>query len=188
VSERECVRCATVKPLSLFAKGNRKDGTHSYCLSCMGEYKRARYAANPEPERKRCRDYNKANPSVPRNAMRRLRERDPEGQREKLRAWKKANPERVSAYYAKKYAIRRGASKDGKVTAAQWADIKQKHRHCCAYCGQKTKRLTMDHIIPLARGGKHEPDNIAPACFTCNSRKHAAHPVEFAQRVLGRLL
>jgi 5-methylcytosine-specific restriction endonuclease McrA len=188
MSERACVRCATVKPLALFAKGARKDGTHSYCLDCMSEYKRKRYAANPEPERERCRAYNKANPSVPREAMRRLRERDPVGQRERVRAWRSENPDRTSVYDAKKRAIRRGASKGGTVTAAQWSEIKRKHRHCCAYCGQKPKRLTMDHIIPLARGGKHEPDNIAPACATCNSRKHATHPLDFAQRVLGRLL
>ena len=30
---------------------------------------------------------------------------------------------------------------------------------------------TLDHIIPLARGGTHEPSNVQLACFECNSRK-----------------
>lgn len=188
VSERRCPRCDTVKPLSGFEKGARKDGTHTYCRECMKAYKRERYAKNPGPERERCRAYNKANPHVPREAMRRMREKDPAGSLAKAREWRAANPEKVSAHDAKKHAIRRGAARGGRVTAAEWATIKERHQHRCAYCGCKPGRLTMDHIIPLARGGQHEPGNIAPACSRCNSRKHAANPIDFAQRVLGRLL
>jgi 5-methylcytosine-specific restriction endonuclease McrA len=40
----------------------------------------------------------------------------------------------------------------------------------CLYCGD-TKNITIDHIVPLARGGKHEANNLAPACRRCNSSK-----------------
>lgn len=188
MSDRRCPRCDTVRPLAEFPAGARADGTHTYCRSCMRAYQRKRYSDNPEPERERCRSYNKANPHVPRQSMRRMRENDPAGALAKAREWRAANTEKVSAYDAKKRAIRRGAARGGRVTAAEWETIKERHQHRCAYCGCKPARLTMDHIIPLARGGQHEPSNIAPACSRCNSQKHAASPIDFAQRVLGRLL
>ena len=50
----------------------------------------------------------------------------------------------------------------------------------CHLCGKRTKAdakaphpqaPTLDHIVPLAQGGTHEPSNVATACFICNSRK-----------------
>lgn len=40
----------------------------------------------------------------------------------------------------------------------------------CIYCGS-VENTTIDHIVPLSRGGKHEASNLAPACFSCNSSK-----------------
>jgi len=37
----------------------------------------------------------------------------------------------------------------------------------------------MDHRIPLSRGGRHEIENITPACKPCNSRKHTRTEEEF---------
>lgn len=43
----------------------------------------------------------------------------------------------------------------------------------CCYCGQRKDRMTMDHIVPIVAGGKHEVGNLIRACRNCNSRKHA---------------
>jgi 5-methylcytosine-specific restriction endonuclease McrA len=45
----------------------------------------------------------------------------------------------------------------------------------------------MDHIMPLARGGKHSPANIQLLCPPCNLRKSAKHPIDY-MRQLGWLL
>lgn len=51
----------------------------------------------------------------------------------------------------------------------------------CWYCGQKVgfHNLTMDHVIPLARGGRSTKDNLVPCCKECNTRKKSSLPVEW---------
>jgi len=51
----------------------------------------------------------------------------------------------------------------------------------CHYCGQPTlpKELTMDHIVPIARGGKSTKGNIVPACKACNNKKKQLLPMEW---------
>ncbi|WP_413294955.1 HNH endonuclease [Bdellovibrio sp. HCB185ZH] len=43
----------------------------------------------------------------------------------------------------------------------------------CYHCGEKFKsaELTMDHLIPIARGGKSTKNNCVPSCKDCNSKK-----------------
>ena len=47
----------------------------------------------------------------------------------------------------------------------------------CQYCG-KEKELTLDHIVPKARGGKTSWSNLVAACKSCNSRKGDYSPEE----------
>jgi 5-methylcytosine-specific restriction enzyme A len=51
----------------------------------------------------------------------------------------------------------------------------------CHYCGKKTppSELTMDHVIPLARGGLSEKINLVQACKECNNKKKYLLPVEW---------
>jgi 5-methylcytosine-specific restriction enzyme A len=53
----------------------------------------------------------------------------------------------------------------------------------CSYCGQKIPHgeLTMDHVIPLSRGGRSERINIVPACKDCNNKKKYLLPVEWEE-------
>lgn len=51
----------------------------------------------------------------------------------------------------------------------------------CHYCGQRfpPKELTMDHLVPLGRGGKSSKGNLVPACKTCNTMKSTMLPLEW---------
>jgi len=53
----------------------------------------------------------------------------------------------------------------------------------CHYCQTEVGRahLTMDHVVPLSRGGKSSKGNIAPACKECNNKKKYLLPVEWAE-------
>ena len=48
----------------------------------------------------------------------------------------------------------------------------------CAYCGTKDKRLTIDHVIPVSKGGKTSFENCVAACKNCNSTKNDRIPSE----------
>ena len=49
----------------------------------------------------------------------------------------------------------------------------------CQYCGSRKSGLTVDHVIPLSRGGKSVSENIVAACATCNRRsRKTASPGE----------
>jgi len=53
----------------------------------------------------------------------------------------------------------------------------------CYYCGEKfsPEELTMDHIVPLIRGGKTTKGNVVPACKECNNKKKYMLPIEWAE-------
>ncbi len=53
----------------------------------------------------------------------------------------------------------------------------------CHYCGKKFtfKQLTMDHLVPLARGGRSTRDNLVPSCKNCNNKKKAMLPLEWEE-------
>lgn len=57
----------------------------------------------------------------------------------------------------------------------------------CHYCGNQVafKDLTMDHLVPLARGGRSTKDNLVPCCKTCNNRKKSMLPLEWEEYVEG---
>jgi 5-methylcytosine-specific restriction protein A len=53
----------------------------------------------------------------------------------------------------------------------------------CYYCRRQVgpRSLTMDHIVPLGRGGRSVRGNVVPACKDCNTRKQALLPVDWTQ-------
>jgi 5-methylcytosine-specific restriction endonuclease McrA len=70
---------------------------------------------------------------------------------------------------------RRARLKDARspgVTTEQWRAICDAHGFRCAYCSVEDK-LTVDHVVPISRGGLDAPDNVVPACKSCNSSKGA---------------
>ncbi len=70
--------------------------------------------------------------------------------------------------------IKRERAKARELRMSQWWR-QQIGPGLCHHCGQKFVKteLTMDHLIPVARGGKSTKNNVVPACKLCNqSRGH----------------
>ncbi|MBE9130231.1 MULTISPECIES: HNH endonuclease [unclassified Coleofasciculus] len=57
-----------------------------------------------------------------------------------------------------------------RVPAVNRREVLRRDKHACQYCGS-TKKLTLEHVIPRSKGGKHSWDNVVIACQRCNSRK-----------------
>lgn len=52
-------------------------------------------------------------------------------------------------------------------------EILKRDAFTCQYCGAKAPRVSLqvDHVVPVARGGASEPDNLVAACIDCNAGK-----------------
>jgi 5-methylcytosine-specific restriction endonuclease McrA len=68
------------------------------------------------------------------------------------------------------------------------ANIYARDDHRCQYCFQKftEKELTLDHVVPVVRGGRKTWDNIVAACIKCNQRKGDRTPEEAGLRLVRR--
>lgn len=159
------------------AERQTSNGTCFECARlCNPEKKRAnglaRYHANKDAARARYRAYY-------------LRRR--EYMLERARRYREQNPEKVVFNNCRRRAIRKGA--EGDYTRADIDQIRVKQRCRCAICdGRLTrKNESIDHILPLSKGGTNWPRNLQLVCRSCNSRKHDKDPVEF-MRELGRLI
>ncbi len=59
-------------------------------------------------------------------------------------------------------------------------------RHQCQYCHNKfsEKKLTIDHVVPLSKGGKHDWSNVVTACSACNNKKADRTPEQAKMKLL----
>lgn len=78
--------------------------------------------------------------------------------------------------------LRRERAKARELRKSQW----WKNRIAagrCHYCGAGVppKELTLDHIVPLVRGGHSTRGNCVAACKECNSRKQSLLPIEWEE-------
>lgn len=75
--------------------------------------------------------------------------------------------------------IKSEREKARKLRKTQWW-LNQVNRGICHYCEKKflPSQLTLDHIVPLARGGVSKPGNVVPACKECNENKKLDTPVD----------
>ena len=75
--------------------------------------------------------------------------------------------------------VKKEREKAQKLRKTQWW-LELLNRGVCHYCGRKfaARELTMDHIVPIARGGTSTQGNIVPACRECNRGKKLETPAE----------
>lgn len=145
--------------------------------------KAAWFAANREKLRPARRAWAAANPEK-RKTMAALRyAADPAKVKAINDAWRSRNPEKAKVIAVNRRARKRGAS--GRHSAADIASLFSMQRGKCAHpwCRSLlTKKLHVDHILPLALGGSNDRTNLQLLCQTCNCSKGAKHPIDFAQR------
>jgi len=91
---------------------------------------------------------------------------------QKASDWRQANPEKVCASASRRRALM--AQVLSTLTPEQWLEILEYYDRRCAYCfvsEAEVGTLHMEHVMPIFRGGTNTPDNVVPACRSCNSSK-----------------
>jgi len=124
---------------------------------------------------------------------------------ESIKAWVASNPARIKEKAARFYerhpeakraqtqrdrARRKGV--EGRFSAADIRRLRERQRNRCACCKApftkvKKNAFHVDHIMPISGGGTNWPHNLQLLCPTCNLKKGAKDPIEFAASI-GRLL
>lgn len=132
-------------------------------------YTRGYRKANAVERYQKNREWATANPEKVLEYHRKSRAENPDSYREITRKYRNSHPGFSAHHCMQRRARRKGAT--GEITREEWKFIVQCFAGHCACCGV-TGRLSLDHIIPLAKGGTHSVDNAQPLCIPCNSRKH----------------
>lgn len=63
-------------------------------------------------------------------------------------------------------------------------NVLQRDNYTCQYCGA-VKHLTIDHIMPISRGGENTWKNMVAACFKCNNMKGCRTPEEAGMQLMS---
>jgi 5-methylcytosine-specific restriction endonuclease McrA len=200
---KTCSRCNTEKDLEdFYRQTNGKHGRYAHCKAChlaLTNAARARdQQANPEKwAALNKRKWQATDRAKKRESDRRWREANRERLKEGIRAAKakkpdhyrklsrdaaarrrRVNPAQFRLYDAQRRARVLGAPISD-FTLEEWRDRKREFGGRCAYCGIVPRILSMDHVIPLARGGNHTRANIVPSCVPCNKKKNAGEAPPF---------
>lgn len=84
--------------------------------------------------------------------------------------------------------IKKQRSKARELRKSQWWKRKC-DKGLCHYCNQQIppKELTMDHIVPVIRGGKSTKGNLVTSCKDCNNKKKQMLPIEWDEYMRSNL-
>lgn len=178
---KQCSKCKEVKSLDEFYRqGVSKDGLHPWCKQCVKEYSHKRHADNPEYSRQYYMNLSKekkeyyAQRAAQRRANRTEEEKEHDAQRQAdnsdyCHQYRIDNADKYRIYEANRRAS--SVTAEGAFTDEQFAALCEQYDNRCLCCGE-IKKLTVDHIVPLSKGGSNDIDNIQPLCQSCNSKKH----------------
>lgn len=135
----------------------------------IAAYHRKRYAAKKEEIYAKHKAYRKANP---------------EKAVAEVMRWQKRNPEKVMLYKLRNRAKRRNAQ--GVVSEGFVSLLLRMQGRKCAFCAKNLGEYHVDHMIPVALGGKTEDENLQLLCPECNRAKGAKLPSVFASQYRHR--
>jgi 5-methylcytosine-specific restriction endonuclease McrA len=183
---KTCRLCRHEKPITEFYRQEHgKFGVDTLCKPCC-KIKHQERDAIPENKKRHAEEsklYRKRHPEKVKQAMKAWLKKNPGystlRNRERMKnpayktmhaaasaKWKRKNKLRVKMYGVNR---RRSMEAGGPgLTTEQALSILSQP---CAYCGEPSVHL--DHVVPIAKGGRHSPENILPACAWCNFSKNA---------------
>ena len=182
---KACTRCGEVKPLDQFSRQTaNKDGLAYMCRTCKSAAGKARYQAKREHALEVMRKYRAANVERIRAFDRAYAKAHREEATARRRQWELDNPERareIRIASQKRQADKRAARQQARESAIRAGQ----RGHKCEVVGSiyavaRAWRAAgfsvhVDHVHPIARGGRHEWQNLNILPAAVNLKKGARH-------------
>lgn len=200
LTQKKCTKCGLIKLISEFENDKRKkSGKGSRCKKCGYEYTILWRKEHPDRAKEQGREnylrhreqciaraikygkehpeyrnefidkWHRAHPEKQREANRKSLAKYPEKALEKTRKYRRENPEKCATWVENRRSRKINAK--GTITSQEWKNLKIKYDNTCLCCLRKDVRLTLDHVIPLSKGGDNTIENSQPLCGSCNSTK-----------------
>jgi 5-methylcytosine-specific restriction endonuclease McrA len=175
---KTCTRCKKSKPLSEFGNrgGKQSHLLNSWCKPCRSGHnaERLNERYHNEPGFKdRIKQYQKDNPEIIKAAKEREYQKNRQAYIDRANRWAKNNPALISQIKRRYKAKRKVWEMSGSFTQDEWDALCEFYENKCLSCGRADVKLTVDHVVPLSKGGSNMIDNIQPLCGSCNSSKNA---------------
>lgn len=180
---KQCYSCRCFKSKSEFhVHRQKRDGLNSWCKPCARQKQTERLEKTPEWKAHK-RAYDAARYLQRAEQIKKRVTEHYKMTREKriayVASWVKANPEKRRASSGN-YKHKRRAVESGGASTSEVVRWKAAQPQVCFWCKTTGCKLVLDHYFPLSRGGAHETSNFVLACRSCNARKSAKPPEQFA--------
>lgn len=176
---KTCATCLQSLSIINFGKDKTcKDGFRYSCKQCRNKSARDQYSNrkdywityrknNPEKTKLANARYRKINGPKLLQTQKQDRIKNPEKYLEKARRHRANNPGLYSHYF---HSRRDRLRSNGSFVVTKH-ELKRLLDSGCFYCGQKA--TTIDHVVPVSRGGRHSIGNLVGACLSCNASKNS---------------
>lgn len=132
------------------------------------EYQKKYQIENKEAIKRVCAEWRKRNPEIVRRNSAKTRSKNRLKCNARSRDWARKHPKKILSYVHTRRARKRSAP--GTYTDAEFQALCTDCGNICLRCGQLAP-LTVDHVIPLSKGGSNDISNLQPLCKSCNSSK-----------------
>ena len=153
---KTCSKCGETKPLEYFSrKKTGKFGRDSRCKVCVNALTAVWQRANAESKNSYNRAWRASNPDKSAQHTRNYRER---------------NPQKTSEFVRASTSRRRARRNAVETLVILPKEMRRLTESSCAFCGE-TQNTHVDHIIPIAKGGRHSVGNLQTLCSFCNVSK-----------------
>ncbi len=168
-ASKVCLRCQVDKSVSEFHRSaQNKDGLQSYCRVCRKSISAEWLQKNKESHREYVKAYRQSHPGMAADSAKKYRLARLDHFKE-YNARRRKNNKRMYSEYAR-IRLHRKRGNGGSYTSKEWDNLCERFNNQCLCCGE-TAKLTVDHVIPVSKGGTSNIDNLQPLCRSCNRRK-----------------